>query len=109
MEKKEGFRAYTRARGCTEGGKEREREAEKTLCRRVEAAGGLCLKWGTNGEPDRIVILRGAVTFVELKRPNGRPRPDQLYCIDRLQRAGADVVVLAGKKEVEAWCVERGI
>lgn len=108
MEKSAIF-AYTRAKKDVVPKKEREAVAEKLLRVRVAKAGGLCLKWGTNGEPDRIVILRGAVTFVELKRPNGRPRPDQLYCIDRLQRAGADVVVLAGKKEVEAWCVERGI
>lgn len=113
MDKKEGFKMYTRARECIEGPKtamkEREAVAEKLLRIRVAKAGGLCLKFGTNGMPDRIVILRGRVSFIELKRPGGAPRPDQLYCIERLQRAGADVRVLAGSKEVKEWCNEQGI
>ena len=89
--------------------KERESVAEKLLCRRVNEAGGLCLKYGTNGMPDRIVILGGVVSFIELKRPGGKPRSDQMHCIEKLQRAGADVRVLAGSKEVEAWCSEQGV
>lgn len=89
--------------------KEREAVAEKLLRIRVAKAGGLCLKFGTNGMPDRIVILRGRVTFIELKRPGGVPRPDQLYCIEKLHRAGADVRVLAGSDEVKRWCDEQGI
>ena len=54
---------------------ELEREVEGYLIRRVEALGGRCLKWtspGTTGLPDRIVLLpRGRVLFVELKRPKG--------------------------------------
>ena len=107
MEKSVIF-AYTRAKGKAVR-KEREAVAETLLKRRVEADGGLCLKFGTNGMPDRIVILGGKVTFIELKRPGGVPRPDQLYCIDKLQRAGADVRVLAGSDEVRRWCDEQGI
>jgi len=109
MERKEGFIKYTRARECNGCKKEREAAAESLLCRRVKAAGGLCPKFGANGWPDRIVILRGRVTWIELKRPGGRPRPDQLHVIEKLQRAGADVRVLAGTLEVEAWCHEQGI
>jgi len=105
---KSGIFAYTHARK-TVVRKEREAVAEDLLKRRVEAAGGLCLKFGTNGMPDRIVILRGRVTFIELKRPGGVPRPDQLYCIDKLQRAGADVRALAGSDEVRRWCDEQDI
>lgn len=54
---------------------ELEKEVEKYLVRRVEALGGRCLKWtspGTTGLPDRIVLLpRGRIIFVELKRPKG--------------------------------------
>ena len=107
MEKSAIF-AYTRAKGKAVR-KEREAVAEKLLRLRVAKAGGLCLKYGTNGMPDRIVILGGAVSFIELKRPGGKPRPDQLHCIEKLQRAGADVRVLAGSKEVEAWCDEQGV
>lgn len=104
---KSGIFAYTRAKEDAVR-KEREAIAENLLKRRVEAAGGLCLKFGANGMPDRIVILGGKVAFIELKRPGGVPRPDQLYCIDKLQRAGADVRVLAGSDEVRRWCDEQG-
>lgn len=108
MEKSAIF-AYTRAKKDVVPKKEREAVAEKLLRLRVAKAGGLCLKFGTNGMPDRIVILEGKVSFIELKRPGGVPRPDQLYCIDKLQRAGADVRVLAGSDEVRRWCDESGI
>ena len=52
-----------------------EKEIERKLKRMVEGCGGLCLKWvcpGWTGVPDRIVLLpRGRVIFVELKRPKG--------------------------------------
>ena len=52
-----------------------EREIEQKLVKLVNAAGGLCLKWvcpGWAGVPDRIVLLpRGRIVFVELKRPKG--------------------------------------
>lgn len=52
-----------------------EKEIEKKLVDAVKAAGGQCLKWtspGTTGLPDRIVLLpRGKIAFVELKRPRG--------------------------------------
>lgn len=108
MEKSAIF-AYTRVKKDVVPKKEREAVAEKLLRIRVAKAGGLCLKFGTNGMPDRIVILRGRVTFIELKRPGGVPRPDQLYCIEKLQCAGADVRVLAGSDEVKRWCDEQGI
>ena len=62
---KSGIFAYTRAKE-TVVRKEREAVAEKLLRIRVAKAGGLCLKFGTNGMPDRIVILGGKVTFIEL-------------------------------------------
>jgi hypothetical protein len=52
-----------------------EKEIEQKLIKMVKCHGGLCLKWvcpGWLGVPDRIVLLpRGRVTFVELKRPKG--------------------------------------
>ena len=54
---------------------ELEKEIERKLRKTVEKHGGLCLKWvcpGWIGVPDRIVLLpRGRVMFVELKRPKG--------------------------------------
>ena len=52
-----------------------EKEIEKKLRKKVEKAGGRCLKWvcpGWAGVPDRLVLLPGArIIFVELKRPKG--------------------------------------
>lgn len=52
-----------------------EKDIERRLVRKVESRGGMCLKWvcpGWSGVPDRIVLLpRGRVVFIELKRPKG--------------------------------------
>ena len=52
-----------------------EKEIEAKLVKLVRHRGGLCLKWvgpGWAGVPDRIILLpRGRVVFVELKRPKG--------------------------------------
>ena len=52
-----------------------EKDIERRLVRKVESRGGMCLKWvcpGWSGVPDRIVLLpRGRVVFMELKRPKG--------------------------------------
>ena len=52
-----------------------EKDIEAKLRRAVEKHGGLCLKWvcpGWSGVPDRIILLpKGLLMFVELKRPKG--------------------------------------
>lgn len=54
---------------------ELEKDIERKLKDLVEDLGGKCLKWtcpGWRGVPDRIVLMpRGRVYFVELKRPKG--------------------------------------
>ena len=52
-----------------------EKEIEAKLVKLVKSHNGLCLKWtcpGWAGVPDRIILLpRGRIYFVELKRPRG--------------------------------------
>ena len=52
-----------------------EKDIERKLTALVKDKGGLCLKWvcpGWSGVPDRIILLpRGRIIFVELKRPKG--------------------------------------
>ncbi len=54
---------------------ELEKDIERKLKDLVEDLNGKCLKWtcpGWRGVPDRIVLMpRGRVYFVELKRPKG--------------------------------------
>ena len=76
----------------------REREVERALVQRVEAAGGLAWKFtspGRRGVPDRVVMLPGrAPEFVELKRKGQKPRADQLRQHKRMRAAGAIVHVI---------------
>jgi hypothetical protein len=82
-----------------------ENRVEQHLRRRVELAGGLCLKFTSSrsGVPDRIVILDGHVIFVELKAPGGKTRPLQDVRISELRAAGARVDVLSSRTEVDAF------
>lgn len=71
-----------------------ERDVEQALKRGIElnVPGAKCLKFvspGFSGVPDRIVLLPGGqVVFVELKRPNERPRQRQLFVQSRLRKLG---------------------
>lgn len=51
-----------------------ESKVEQHLVKQVKALKGKVYKWkspANNGVPDRIVLLNGQVSFVELKRPVG--------------------------------------
>ena len=66
----------------------REAEIEKYLRTKIEAKGGLCLKFvspGNSGVPDRLVIYpKGQTCFVELKAPGKELRPLQSYWLGKL-------------------------
>ena len=57
----------------------REKQIERKLANAVKARGGMCPKLvspGTDGMPDRLVLLPGAhIGFVEVKAPGKEPRP----------------------------------
>ena len=83
-----------------------ERDIEMLLRRETRMHGGVAFKWvspGNNGVPDRVVCLPGGeVWFVEVKRHKGRPRPDQVAQIRRLEALGQNVKVAAGLSGLEA-------
>ena len=60
----------------------REKTIELQLARAVKKIGGMCPKFvapGTDGMPDRLVLLPGAaIGFVEVKAPGKEPRPLQV-------------------------------
>jgi hypothetical protein len=83
----------------------REKTIEKQLSKAVNHTGGLALKFispGFDGVPDRLVLLpKGIIAFVELKRPGEKLRPLQVkrkrqlealgflvYCIDSVEEIG---------------------
>lgn len=75
----------------------RESALEIALVRAVQAAGHYCRKWtspGHRGVPDRIVIARGRVHFVELKAPGRQPTSEQQREHDRIAAAGGVVRVV---------------
>ena len=86
-----------------------ERDVERRLARRVEELGGLCIKHGQDGWPDRIVMLPGGrLYWVELKRPHGRLADLQMYRAVELGKVGQQVVCLWSVDDVEKWIKEKG-
>ena len=83
-----------------------ESDIENTLRTRVEELDGLYYKFVSpqhNGVPDRIVICRGGVYFVELKRPGEKPRLLQQRVHLMMRRRGAHVITISSFEEIELF------
>jgi len=82
----------------------REKEVENKLIAAVKKMGGICPKWvspGTDGMPDRIVLLPGGkIAFVELKAPGKKPRALQIRRHEELRRLGFQVLVLDDPEKI---------
>lgn len=78
----------------------REREIEKKLISVVRTAGGLAPKFvspGLDGMPDRLVLLpKGKIAFVEVKKPGETMRPLQIKRKRQLEALGFRVFCLDG-------------
>ena len=84
-----------------------EREVEQRLVTLVEQAGGLCVKHGQDGWPDRIVMLpHGVLVWVEVKRPKGIQAGLQKYRASQLHTLGQNIVVLSSIAEVNEFMSE---
>jgi len=83
----------------------RERDIEAYLVEQTKAAGGRAYKWvspGSNGVPDRLVILPGGrVLAVECKRPGGRVTRLQQRELDRLTGMGLTAVVVDSIESID--------
>lgn len=86
-----------------------ESQVERYLHSKVTANYGMCLKFvspGTVGVPDRIVIHRGRILFVELKRPGEKPRPLQKVRARQMRAAGAMVYCISTTEQVDQFVNE---
>jgi len=87
--------------------KPREKRIETKLVEGVESAGGLCIKFPPlffRGFPDRIVLMpKGRITFVEVKRPGEGPTNIQLKVHRKLKALGFRVEVIATHEDVEGF------
>lgn len=83
----------------------REKEIENYLKNKVKSMKGIAIKLNSmsmSGLPDRMVLLpKGIILFVELKRPGGKARPLQLVTHRLLKNLGFEVYVIDSKKQVE--------
>ena len=85
---------------------EAERTVEQALKRSVEKAGGCCYKFTSPsraGVPDRIVVLRGRVVFVELKATGEKPRVLQKAVAKTIRKAGGRVYCLSSVEQVKSF------
>ncbi len=84
----------------------RENKVEKYLDSEVTKLGGLTRKWvspGRDGVPDRICVINGEVTFVEVKVEGGKLSPHQYREQVRLKDAGAIVFTVYGHEGVDEF------
>ena len=80
-----------------------EKNIEKIFVKRIQKLGGICYKFvspGNSGVPDRIVVFRKKVIFVELKAEKGKLTELQKRQIGKIRARGAAVAVLYGLDDV---------
>lgn len=81
-----------------------EKDVEKYFREQVKKHGGLALKFtspGTRGVPDRIVLYKGETIFVELKRPGGKLRADQIKTLGVFSRQLIPIYIIDTKEKVD--------
>jgi len=86
----------------------RENKVESYLDDEITKVKGVTRKWvcpGRDGVPDRIIILHGAVWFVEVKTldPDSKLSTEQIREHRRLRKCGADVTTVFGHRGVDAF------
>lgn len=86
-----------------------EKKVEKRLVDGVEALGGMAIKFPPiffRGFPDRIVLMpKGVIVFVELKKPGETARKIQDKVHARLRGLGFRVEVLGDFNEVDTFLI----
>lgn len=87
-----------------------EGSLEKRLKGKVEEAGGLYIKlpaWIYRGIPDRLILLpRGLMYFIELKKQTGRTSIHQRRFVFKLRRLGFEAYIIRGEDQLEDFIRE---
>lgn len=81
-----------------------EKDIEKSLVKHIKTKGGLCIKLNSStmaGLPDRLVILKNKIIFIELKAPKQKPRKLQTVIMDRLKSLGCDVRLIDNLEDIK--------
>ena len=90
----------------------REKQIEQKLVKTVRAAGGICPKLvspGTDGMPDRLVLLPGGhIAFAEVKAPGMKPRLLQVRRHEQLRALGFQVFILDDPERIPGMIREIG-
>ena len=87
----------------------RESKIEKYLVDEVKAFGGLCWKFvspGNSGVPDRVVLYKGMVCFIELKAPGNELRPLQEFRKKQIEQQGCSVKVIDSIDSVNSFIID---
>lgn len=91
----------------------RESTIEKHLVIKCREHGYLCWKFtspGLRGVPDRIIISpSGAVYFIELKCPSGRPSPIQLRRYRELESHGRPTIFAYNVEQIDRFFLRHAI
>ena len=79
-------------------GKQLERDIQARIIKRYKEQGYMVVKMmltNSPGFPDLMVLKNGVAQFVEVKSPNEKPRPLQLFRIKQLKEIGFNVLVVS--------------
>lgn len=84
--------------------KKREFVVEDYLKEKIEGIGGKCYKFvspGYDGMPDRLIVCKGSVIFVECKRPGKKPRKLQEVRLKEIRDQGVPAFCVDSKNQVD--------
>ncbi|MGX1266689.1 hypothetical protein RKD55_004633 [Rossellomorea marisflavi] len=82
-----------------------ESKIETYLKNQIKNIEGLCYKFKStvNGVPDQVVIYKGTIHLVEVKRPGERPRANQVQVHHQIQKQGVPVHTVDTTGAVDAF------
>lgn len=82
----------------------RERKVESYLKQQctLKLKGSMCEKWGINGNPDRIIIYKGNVYFIEVKTTDGKEQINQSRKLKNITENYCFSRTIYGKNDVDS-------